>query len=58
MYLFSLAERLHMTIAMLLDNMSSRELGMWMARDTLIAEEHAKQARLAKMRAKKNRGRG
>ena len=34
-----LAERLHMTLAQLFANADSRELGLWLARDRLKAEQ-------------------
>ena len=46
-----LAERLHMTLAQLLANADSRELGMWLARDLAKAEEQHNNALAARAEA-------
>ena len=45
-YLFHLAERLGMTVGRLLAEMSSAELFLWMAHDTLTQKEREKAERL------------
>lgn len=58
-YLFVLAERLGMTVGTLLVTMSSAELYLWMAHDSLTQKEREKAERLASkgMSAKRPRRR-
>jgi hypothetical protein len=46
-----LAERLHMTLSQLFANADSRELGLWMARAAIEAEEQKKRDLMARAEA-------
>ena len=50
-YYFLLAERLHMTVTQLLNNLDSHELSEWMAYDMTTDEEWVKEYRMQQQTA-------